>query len=93
MNSELRLMYAYEHLPQKLMHLSNPPIEITRDKYFDSVYLNVCKEMIEELDEKDFEIRDDMVCPYSKEVLLKHFTNRIKDLENLDEVEQYDANK
>lgn len=84
MNSEQKLMYTYGHLPQKLMHLSKPPKEITTDKYSDLTYLKGCKEMIEELDESDFDTRNDMVEPYSKDVLIKHFSNRIKELEKLD---------
>jgi len=85
MNNKQKLIYAYAHLPQKLMHLSNPPKDITHDKYSDLVYLRACKDMIEELNEYDFDTRDDMVYPYSKEVLVNHFTNMINELEKLNE--------
>ena len=36
--------------------------------------------MVEELKEKDFETRKDGVGPYSKEIIIKHLQNRIKEL-------------
>ena len=80
MNTELALAMTYVHLPEKLNFLSYPPKDITKDKYNDTTYLSRVIEMVEELKEKDFVTREDGVGPYSKEVIIKHFQNRIKEL-------------
>lgn len=79
--NELRLIYSFAHLPEKLRFLANPPPDITLDKYNDVKYLKRCVEMIEELDEQDFKIRKDGVSPYSKKILIQHFNANIQDLE------------
>ena len=80
MNTELALAMTYVHLPEKLNFLSYPPKDITDDKYNDTTYLSRVIEMVEKLKEKDFETRTDGVWPYSKEIIIKHLQNRIKEL-------------
>ena len=80
MNTQEALIFTYAHLPEKVKFLSNPPKDITKDKYNDTTYLSRVIEMVEELKEKDFETRKDGVGPYSKEIIIKHLQNRIKEL-------------
>ena len=77
MDTKTALIYTYAHLPEKIMFLANPPEDITQDKYNDLKYLNRCLEMVEELEEKDFETRKDGTFPYSKKVIIGHIRNRI----------------
>ena len=74
------LIFTYAHLPEKFMFLSNPPKDITKDKYNDKKYLKRVAEMISELKEKEFGNRSDGVLPYSKEVIIQHIKNRLKEL-------------
>ncbi len=83
MNTKTALIMTYVHLPEKFMFLSYPPEDITNDKYNDLKYLEGCIEMIEELKESDFNTRKDGVLPYSKNVIIKHFTNRIDEIERI----------
>ncbi len=80
MDTKTALIYTYAHLPQKFQFLGNPPEDITKDKYNDIKYLERVCEMIEELKEKDFDTRDDGVLPYSKQVIINHIKNRIKEI-------------
>ena len=80
MTTKEALIFTYAHLPEKFMFLSNPPKDITKDKYCDKKYLKRVAEMISELKDKDFETRSDGVLPYSKEVIVKHIQNRLKEL-------------
>ena len=80
MKTKEALIFTYAHLPQKVMFLSNPPKDITKNKYDDKKYLSRVAEMISELHEWDFEIRKDDVCPYSKEIIIQHIKNRLKEL-------------
>lgn len=80
-NTKIALIYTYAHLPEKVMYLANPPEDITNDKYSDIWYMSKVIESIEELSEKDFDDRSDGVCPYSKETIIMHFKNRIKEIE------------
>ena len=80
MKTKDALIFTYAHLPEKLMFLSNPPKDITEDKYGDVKYLNVTLKMIQELKEKDFTTRSDGVLPYSKDVIFSHIRNRIREL-------------
>ena len=80
MDTKIELIFVYANLPEKLKFLSNPPKDITDDKYNDTTYLSRVIEMVEELKEKDFVTREDGVGPYSKEIIIKHLQNRIKEL-------------
>ncbi len=80
MDTKEALIFAYAHLPEKFQFLSNPPEDITKDKYNDLKYLNRVYEMIEELEESDFDTRSDGVLPYSKEVILGHIKRRIDEV-------------
>ena len=75
------LIFVYAHLPEKLMFLSNPPKDITKNKYDDKKYLLRVSEMVSELGNKDFRTRKDGVLPYSKSIILKHIQNRIKEVD------------
>lgn len=84
MDTKTALIFTYAHLPEKIMFLANPPEDITKDKYNDCKYLNRCIEMVEELEDSDFDTRSDGTLPYSKEVIIKHIKNRI--LERVEQV-------
>lgn len=78
-DTKTALIFTYAHLPEKLQFLSNPPKDITEDKYNDLKYLKRVMEMIEELEEKNFEERKiDRVLPYSKDVIVGHIKKRIE---------------
>ena len=77
-NTKEALIFTYAHLPEKFQFLSNPPEDITEDKYNDIGYLERVIEMIEELKESDFDTRSDGVLPYSKEVIISHIKKRIE---------------
>ena len=87
------LIYTYAHLPEKLMYLSNPPKDITKDKYNDKKYLSRVAEMISELKENDFQTRTDSVLPYQKKVIIQHIKNRIKDLNKLSGFKELEEKK
>ena len=79
-DTKTAMIFTYAHLPEKFIFLANPPEDITKDKYNDRKYLLRVVEMISQLHEWDFETRKDGVCPYSKEIIIKHIKNRLKDL-------------
>ena len=81
-DTKTALIFTYAHLPQKMVFLANPPKDITEDKYNDLKYLKGCIKMVNGLTKIDFNTRDDGVSPYSKEVITKHFNNRIKELKD-----------
>jgi len=74
------MIFVYAHLPEKFKFLAYPPKDITKNKYDDIKYLKRVKEMIEELEEKDFNTRKDGVLPYSQEIIINLIQNRIKSL-------------
>jgi len=80
MKTKEALIFTYAHLPEKFMFLANPQKDITKDKYNDKKYLSRVAEMISELKEKDFDTRKDGVLPYSKDVIIQHIKNRLKEL-------------
>ena len=82
METKTALIFTYAHLPEKFGFLSNPPKDITKDKYNDTKYLKRVAEMINELKESDFETRSDGVLPYSKNIIIGHIKRRLKELEN-----------
>lgn len=77
MDTKSALVFTYAHLPEKFQFLSNPPLDITKDKYSDLKYLKRVYEMIEELKKGDFNTRSDGVLPYSKKIILGHIKKRI----------------
>ncbi len=77
MDTKGALIFTYAHLPEKVQFLSNPPEDITEDKYNDIKYLERVIEMVEELKDKDFEDRSDGKLPYSKDIIIAHIKRRI----------------
>ena len=75
-----RLLFGFVHLPERILFLNNPPEDITFNKYDDVKYLKRCMSLIKDLSVEDFYTRNDGVHPYTKEVLLVLFDNRIKEL-------------
>jgi len=80
LNTRDALMFTYIHLPQKINYLSYPPKDITKDKFNDINYLEFCIEEVNRLNDEDFCTREDGVHPYTKDIMLMHLTNRIKEL-------------
>jgi len=78
MDTKEALIFTYAHLPEKFQFLSNPPLDITEDKYNDVGYLKRVIEMIEELKESDFDTRSDGVLPYSRNIIISHIKKKIK---------------